>query len=73
MLAWNLLGATIPFMGFLRFVDLIWVAPMIQGTEPYATMEYLRNEFWTCLRVMPDKKKHDDEKPVVKDRVSTKS
>lgn len=57
-------------MGFLRFVDLIWVAPMVQGTEPYATIAYLRNEFWTCLRIQPEKKKQEDIS-MIKNRVNS--
>lgn len=67
VIAWNLLGATIPFMAFLRYLDLFWVAPAVQGKDAYASMESLRIEFWSCLRTFPKK---EEEEEFVKDRVS---
>ncbi|GAN07059.1 hypothetical protein MAM1_0146c06549 [Mucor ambiguus] len=64
--SWNLLGATIPFMAFLRFLDLFWVAPIVQGKEAYASMKFLQEEFWVCLRKFPKNK--EEEKKYVKDR-----
>ncbi|KAI8637594.1 hypothetical protein BD408DRAFT_424313 [Parasitella parasitica] len=64
--SWNLLGATIPFMAFLRFLDLFWVAPVVQGKEAYASMQFLQEEFWVCLRKFPKTK--EEEKIYVKDR-----
>ncbi|CEP18267.1 hypothetical protein [Parasitella parasitica] len=64
--SWNLLGATIPFMAFLRFLDLFWVAPVVQGKEAYASMQFLQDEFWTCLRKFPKTK--EEEQKYVKDR-----
>ncbi|KAI8968953.1 hypothetical protein BDF20DRAFT_892461 [Mycotypha africana] len=64
--SWNLLGATIPFMAFLRFLDLFWVAPMVQGVEAFATQRYLHEEFWSCLRKFPKTK--EEEEKYVKDK-----
>ncbi|KAL7332772.1 hypothetical protein PS15p_201773 [Mucor circinelloides] len=64
--SWNLLGATIPFMAFLRFLDLFWVAPILQGKEAYASMKFLQEEFWVCLRKFPKNK--EEERKYVKDR-----
>ncbi|KAI7906908.1 uncharacterized protein BX663DRAFT_121494 [Cokeromyces recurvatus] len=65
-IAWNLLGATILFMAFLRFCDLFLLAPAIQGVEAYASMKFLRDEFWSCLRTFPKNK--EEEKKFVKDK-----
>lgn len=65
VIAWNLLGATIPFMAFLRYFDLFWVAPVVQGKDAYASMKSLQIEFWSCLREFPKEEK----KEFVKDRV----
>ncbi|KAI9486459.1 MAG: hypothetical protein EXX96DRAFT_549131 [Benjaminiella poitrasii] len=64
--SWNMLGVTILFMAFLRFLDLFLVAPAVQGVEAYATMKFLRDEFWSCLRTFPKNK--EEEKKFVKDR-----
>ncbi|CAO3653418.1 unnamed protein product [Mucor hiemalis] len=61
---WNLLGATIPFMAFLRYFDLFWVAPVVQGKDAYASMKSLQIEFWSCLREFSKEEK----KEFVKDR-----
>lgn len=55
-------------MAFLRFLDLFWVAPMVQGKEAYASMDFLQEEFWICLRKFP--KTEEEKKIYVKDRVS---
>lgn len=56
-------------MAFLRYLDLFWVAPAVQGKDAYASMKSLRIEFWSCLRTFPKK---EEEEKFVKDRVSLK-
>lgn len=40
----------------------------MQGKEAYASMKFLQEEFWVCLRKFPKNKEED--RKYVKDRVS---
>jgi hypothetical protein len=54
-------------MTFLRFVDLYWLAPAIQGVEAHTSVLSLQKEFWKCMRIFP---KEEDKEKYVKNRVS---
>lgn len=51
-------------MAFLRFFDLFWIAPAVQGKDAYASIDCLQIEFWTCLR----KKEKDIYERDIKDK-----
>ncbi|KAI8640289.1 hypothetical protein BD408DRAFT_390894 [Parasitella parasitica] len=44
---------------FLRFVELYWVGPSVQGRPVYASTESLWVDFWSCMRAFPKPAKED--------------
>ncbi|KAI8377444.1 uncharacterized protein BYT42DRAFT_614131 [Radiomyces spectabilis] len=60
---------------FLRFADLFWIGPLLQGKEAYATLDSLHQDFWSCMRKFPKVNKADKlakdkqvDPPFVKDK-----
>lgn len=44
---------------FLRFLELFWVAPLVQHRPAYATFDSLWIDVWGCLRIFPKPAKKD--------------
>ncbi|KAI9026453.1 hypothetical protein CLU79DRAFT_741825 [Phycomyces nitens] len=71
----DILTSLFTYNVFIRFLELIWLGPILNGREAYISSQDFHEELWSCLRSFPRPAKYDTKtlkkgevKTYVKDR-----
>ncbi|KAI8365836.1 hypothetical protein EDC96DRAFT_508989 [Choanephora cucurbitarum] len=51
----DLIASLINYNTCLRYSEIFWIRPVVYQKPVYVSLETLWTEFWSCLRIFPDK------------------